>query len=53
MIIGLVFSTTLPKKIYLKIKDNALGSIVLTLIFWASVYCMYMGLSDPFLYFRF
>jgi len=53
MLVGLLFCTTLPKKIYLKIKDNFLGSIILALIFWASVYCMYKGLSDPFLYFRF
>ena len=34
----------------------ALGYAIVVLLlaaFWASVYCMYMGMDDPFLYFRF
>ena len=52
-IAGIIFSTRLPKKIYDKIKDSFIGVILLLAVFWASVYCMYKGLNDPFLYFRF
>lgn len=52
-IAGIFFSTKLPQKIYEKIKDTVFGVIILLAVFWASVYCMYKGLNDPFLYFRF
>ncbi len=52
-IAGAIFSTKLPQMIYKKIKNTAFGAIVLLAIFWASVYCMYKGMNDPFLYFRF
>lgn len=52
-IAGVVFSTKLPQMIYKKIKNTAFGAIILLVIFWASVYCMYKGMNDPFLYFRF
>ncbi|MCQ2468787.1 MAG: MBOAT family protein [Ruminococcus sp.] len=52
-IAGILFSTRLPKKIYDKIKNSFVGVILLLAVFWASVYCMYKGLNDPFLYFRF
>ena len=50
---ALVFSTGIPEAIYRKIKDSVIVSIALLAVFWASVYCMYMGLDDPFMYFRF
>lgn len=50
---GILFSTKLPESIYKKIKDSWLGIILLLMIFWFSVYCMYQGKDDPFLYFRF
>lgn len=53
LILGLIFSTKLPLKIYNKIKDKPLGIIMLIAIFWGATYCMYIGLNDPFLYFRF
>lgn len=48
-----VFSTNIPEKIYKKIKSSFFCVILLLVAFWASVYCMYMGMDDPFLYFRF
>ncbi len=53
LIIGILFSTKVPRTIYNKIKDSILGSALLLIIFWASIYYLYMGLNDPFLYFRF
>ncbi len=52
-IAGVIFSTRLPEKIYKKIKFSPFCAIVLLAVFWASVYCMYMGMEDQFMYFRF
>ena len=48
-----VLSVSGPAKLFNKIKDNVLGSLILFAIFWGSIYCLYIGLNDPFLYFRF
>ena len=53
LLAGIIFSTNIPEKIYKKIKDSVFCVILLLIVFWASVYCMYMGMDDPFLYFRF
>lgn len=52
-IAGILFSTKLPEIIYKKIKDTYVCVAVLLAVFWFSVYCMYQGMDDPFLYFRF
>lgn len=53
LLIGVLFCTELPLKAYRAIKDTFIGAILLLAIFWGSVYCLYIGLNDPFLYFRF
>lgn len=53
MAICAVLSVSGPAKLFNKIKDNVLGSLILFAIFWGSIYCLYIGLNDPFLYFRF
>ena len=50
---GFIFSTSLPEKLYKKIKNSMFCSLLLLAVFWAAVYCMYKGMNDPFLYFRF
>ena len=50
---GIIFSTKLPEIIYKKIKGSVFCALLLLTIFWASVYCMYKGMNDPFMYFRF
>lgn len=50
---GLLFCTGLPAKLYHKLRNNMLSVIALLAVFWMSVYCMYIGMDDPFLYFRF
>lgn len=52
-IAGLIFSTRIPEMIYKKIKDSLFGIIILLVVFWMSVYCVYKGMNDPFMYFRF
>jgi len=52
-IAGILFTTTLPAMLYKKFKHSILTTIALLAIFWFAVYCLYIGLNDPFLYFRF
>lgn len=52
-IAGVIFSTKLPFLIYRKMKNTVICSLALLAVFWGSVYCMYKGLNDPFMYFRF
>lgn len=53
LLAGLLFSTRIPALVYKKHKDSVLMPLVLLAIFSASVYCMYKGMDDPFLYFHF
>ncbi len=48
-----VLSTHWPFEILKKCKNKLVIGALLLGIFGASVYCMYRGLNDPFLYFRF
>ena len=50
---GLIFSTRLPEMIYKKLKNTLICTIALAAVFIAALYCMYKGMNDPFLYFRF
>ena len=52
-IAGILFSTRLPFGILKRIKSRIIIGLILAVIFGASVYCMYRGFDDPFLYFRF
>ncbi len=53
-IAGFVLSTRLPYRMLMKMKDRQiLVSFMLVLILAGSIYCMYKGFDDPFLYFRF
>lgn len=50
---GFLFSTTFPARLLKQIYDTRLGSILFLILFWASIYLLWTGLNDPFLYFRF
>lgn len=50
---GFFLCTKLPAKIWKKCQYSFFGVVILLAILAASVYCMYLGLNDPFLYFRF
>ncbi len=52
-IAGILFSIRFPYRILKQIKNPFILKIILIGIFTASVYCMYRGFDDPFLYFRF
>ncbi len=52
-IAGFVFTSTFPAMVYKKFRHSIFTTIALLAIFWFAVYCLYIGLNDPFLYFRF
>lgn len=52
-IASILFSTRLPYKLLERIRNSVFVPILLLAIFSASIYCMYKGFDDPFLYFRF
>ena len=52
-IAGILFSTKIPFHMMKQVKNKRIISIIVLIIFGASVYCMFRGLDDPFLYFRF
>lgn len=53
LLVGFLFCTPLPKRLWHKVEKTPLAVLVLLAIFWGAVYCLYRGLNDPFLYFRF
>lgn len=53
LLTGLLFSTRLPYYLLKKIKNRFVLFLMLAVIAVASLYCMYRGFDDPFLYFRF
>lgn len=53
LLIGFLFSTRIPYRLLQKTKCKFVVGVLLGLILAASVYCMWRGMDDPFLYFRF
>ena len=53
LLVCLLFCTPYPKKIWKKTERTPLAALLLLAVFWGAVYCLYRGLNDPFLYFRF
>ena len=50
---GILLCTGLPAKLWVRCKDKFIEKAILFLILAVSVYCIYLGLNDSFLYFRF
>ena len=50
---GFLFLTKTSEKLIKKFHKHIVMKIFLLVVFGLSVYCMYKGLNDPFLYFRF
>ena len=53
MVICFIMCTSLPEKLFGLIRNRVAGSVILFVIFWACMYFLYIGLNDPFMYFRF
>lgn len=50
---GLLCCTGLPRKFYEAKKYSFPVTFGLVVLFWMCVYCMYLGMDDPFLYYQF
>ena len=53
LVLGILFATGVQEKLLKKNKNRLWVILLLLALFWVSVYCMYLGMDDPFLYFRF
>ncbi len=53
MIAALLCCTGIPRKLYEAKKYTFPVTCGLVVLFWWCVYCMYLGLDDPFLYYQF
>ena len=53
LVLGIVFSTPGPEKLWNRIRGTWLGTVILAVLFWACVYCMSVATNDPFMYFSF
>ncbi len=53
LIASVIFSLSSPMKLFEKVRDKALGIILLLAVFWYAVYLLAIGINNPFLYFRF
>ena len=53
LVLGILFATGVQEKLLKKNKNRLWVILLLLALFWTSVYCMYLGMDDPFLYFRF
>ena len=53
LVLGILFATGVQEKLLKKNKNRLWVILLLLALFWASVCCMYLGMDDPFLYFRF
>lgn len=53
LLAGLLFCTPYPERLYRKIKGSPLCTVFLLIVFWASIYFLYKGLDDPFVYCKF
>ena len=51
--LGLIFMTDLPRKLYNRYCHSFVVALGLVVIFWICVYCIKMGMDDPFMYFAF
>ncbi len=53
LLVCVLCSTSLPMDFYQRFKKNKLVVFCLLVIFWFSIYQLYIGKNNPFLYFRF
>lgn len=53
LVVGAILSFEKPYRLLEKIKSRAVITLFLAAVAIASIYCLYRGFDDPFLYFRF
>ena len=50
---GLILCLPFVRKAFDRYKDSVVVTVILVAVFWASMYFVYQGLNDPFMYFNF
>lgn len=53
LIAAVVCCTGIPRELYEIKKRSFITAFILVVLFWCCIYCMYIGLDDPFLYYNF
>lgn len=53
MLLCLLFSTRLPQKVWQRLGETYVGKLALVGIFVGVIYCLYIGMDNPFLYYQF
>lgn len=53
LLAGIFFSTKIPFLFLLGLRKKNIKKMIFAVIFLACVFCIYLGMDDPFLYFRF
>lgn len=53
LVIGLLCATDYPEKLLHKVTNKWTQMLIYLALFIGSVYCIYKGMNDPFMYFRF
>ena len=53
LLLGILFSTPIPSRIYGKIKNSMAGTVAVAVIFFLSMYYLAISANNPFLYFNF
>ncbi len=53
LVLGILFSTPVPYRVLKSVRNRYVQAAISLLILLGCVYCLYRGLNDPFLYFRF
>lgn len=53
LILCIIGCTTIPEKLFLKYQNSKVGVVVLTILFWISIWQVMTSVNNPFLYFRF
>jgi alginate O-acetyltransferase complex protein AlgI len=53
MLLGILFATPYPIRLFNKIRERFVGTLILFAVFWLCVYYLSIGENNPFLYFRF
>ena len=53
LLVGIIGSTGIIEGVFKRFKNHPVTALCLSAIFLGAVYCMHIGLDDPFLYFRF
>ena len=53
LVAGIILSTPIAQAVYKRLERTGLVWVLLGAVFTGVCYCLYMGMDDPFLYFRF